>query len=63
MFTDEGGWLWLIIDVVLVGALALGIAYGLFMWRTRRTTARLEHQRDVATREGYKRGSGDAPPA
>ena len=61
MDADQGGWLWLIIDVVLVGALALGIAYGLLMWRTRRTTARLERQRDEATRRGYEQGSGDSP--
>ena len=63
MFTDEGGMMWLIIDVVLVGALAIGIAYGLMMWRTRRTTPRLEQQRDAATHEGYVKGSGDSPRA
>ncbi|MCZ7656482.1 MAG: hypothetical protein M5U07_00850 [Xanthobacteraceae bacterium] len=61
MLGEQGGWLWLIIDVALVAALALGIAYGVMMWRNRRTTPRLERQRDEATREGYRHGSGDSP--
>jgi hypothetical protein len=33
---DIGGFLWLIIDVAFVAALALGIIYGLREWRRRR---------------------------
>jgi hypothetical protein len=33
---DIGGYLWLIIDVAFVAALAAGIVYGLREWRRRR---------------------------
>jgi hypothetical protein len=33
---DQGGWLWLLIDVVMVGALGAAIAYGSLQWSRRR---------------------------
>jgi hypothetical protein len=51
--SDSGGWLWLLIDVVLVALLAAGLIYGTVMWRHRRRNGR----RDEATKELYRRGA------
>ena len=57
MDSDAGGWLWLMIDVVLVAALALGLIWGTMMWRTRRTNPTLEAAREEATRRLYERAA------
>jgi hypothetical protein len=33
---DAGGWLWLVIDVIFVLALAFALIYGTIQWRERR---------------------------
>lgn len=51
---EAGGGLWFVIDVVLVGLLGLGIAYGVFAWRSRRTNPAIERARDEATHRAYE---------
>jgi hypothetical protein len=34
--SDAGGWLWLVIDVGLVGIFGIVLAYGTTQWRRRR---------------------------
>ena len=52
--SDGGGWLWFVIDVILVGALGAGIAYGTMAWRRRIRDPDLEKARDKATRRAYE---------
>src|SRR5262245_56543311 len=59
MDSDAGGWLWLVIDVVLVAALAFGLIWGTVMWRLRRRKPALEAAREQATRRLYKRAAQD----
>lgn len=49
--SDAGGWLWLVIDVVLVAALAGGLIYGSIMWRRWKQHPRQAARRDEATRD------------
>jgi hypothetical protein len=49
---DAGGWMWLIIDVIFVAALAGALIYGTVMWRRRRSRG-MEQVRDETTRELY----------
>ena len=58
---DAGGWLWLVIDVVLVAALGVGLAYGIIAWRNRRKTPATEAARDAATRRGYYQDDANVP--
>ena len=58
MDSDAGGWLWLVIDVGFVVILAVALAYGVYMWRTRSRNQIVERIRDEATREGYRNPSG-----
>jgi hypothetical protein len=58
---DTGGWLWFVIDVLLVGALGVGIAYGIMMWRRRRTDPQTERIRDAATRRAYEQNDANRP--
>lgn len=58
---DAGGWMWLIIDVVLVGALGIGIAYGIMAWRRRRTGPVTEAIRDEATHRAYEQNPSNRP--
>jgi hypothetical protein len=51
--SDTGGWLWLLVDVILVGLLAAGLIYGTIAWRSRRRSAQTEQ----ATRDLYRRGA------
>jgi hypothetical protein len=51
---DHGGWLWFVIDVIAVGALGIGIAYGTIAWRKRRRDPALEQARDDATKRAYE---------
>ena len=58
MDSDAGGWLWLVIDVGFVVILAVALAYGIYMWRTRSRDQIVERIRDEATREGYRNPNG-----
>jgi hypothetical protein len=58
MDSDAGGWLWLVIDVGFVVILAVALAYGIHMWRTRSRNQTVERIRDEATREGYRNPNG-----
>ncbi|HEX2493308.1 MAG TPA: hypothetical protein VHK24_05995 [Steroidobacter sp.] len=51
MDSDPGGWLWLVIDVAMVAALAIALIYGTMLWRQRRS--RVLQQR--ATAQLYER--------
>jgi hypothetical protein len=55
--TGVGGYLWLMITVVGVAALAAGLIYGIVMWRNRNRSPGLKRRRDEATRELYQRSS------
>ena len=59
--SDPGGWLWFVIDVVLVGALGIGIAYGIMISRRRRKSARTEAVRDAATHRAYEPNEANRP--
>jgi len=59
MDSDAGGWLWLVIDVILVAALALGLLHGTMMWRRRRTNPSLEEVSQRATERLYERAAKD----
>ena len=56
MDSGAGGWLWLVIDVAFVAALAAGLVYGVNTWRKRRTPGE-ERVRDNATRKLYHHSS------
>jgi hypothetical protein len=51
---DLGGWMWLIIDVLLVAVLGGAIVYGIVMWRRRYRDPTTQRIRDEATREAYR---------
>jgi hypothetical protein len=59
--SDAGGWLWFVIDVILVGALGVGIAYGIIAVRRRRTDPNLERMRDAATHRAYEPNDANRP--
>jgi flagellar basal body-associated protein FliL len=54
MGEGASGWLWLFIDVGLVGLLAGGMIYGTVMWRKWQQHPVKTEERDRATREAYK---------
>ena len=54
MASDAGGWLWFLIDVILVVIFAGALFYGMSMWRKRRSGA-VEAVRDEATKDLYRR--------
>jgi hypothetical protein len=60
MSTDEGGWLWLVIDVALVLVLAGALAYGLIMWRNRRRNPAIERASREATHRMYHHEDAEA---
>jgi flagellar basal body-associated protein FliL len=51
---EAGGWLWLVIDVVLVVVLAAALGYGIVMYRNRPKGPRVDRARDSATKELYR---------
>ena len=53
MDSDAGGWLWFVIDVVMVAALAVALIYATVLWRRRR--GRLEQVSERATAQLYER--------
>ena len=59
MSGEEGGWLWLIIDVILVLIFAGALAYGLMSWRKRRVAGE-ERRRDDATERLYHQSEAQA---
>jgi hypothetical protein len=52
---DYGGWMWLVIDVMLVAVLAGGLIYGIAMWRRRYRDPATREIRDEATERLYHR--------
>ena len=59
MSGEEGGWLWLMIDVVFVVIFAAAMAYGLMVWRKRRNVGE-ERRRNEATERLYHQGEAKA---
>jgi hypothetical protein len=53
---DYGGWMWLVIDVMLVAVLAGGLIYGIVMWRSRHRDRATKEVRDEATERLYHQG-------
>jgi flagellar basal body-associated protein FliL len=64
MPTDSGSWLWLVIDVLFVVALAGGLIYGMMMYRNRRSARTEQATRELYQREAEKerRSEGEPPP-
>jgi hypothetical protein len=60
MFTDEGGWLWLVIDVLLVAALAGALVYATVSWSKRRRNPATERASREATKEMYHHDEAEA---
>lgn len=55
MSGEAGGWMWLLMDVVLVAVLAAAMAYGILVWR-RRGSGAVSRVRDQAIERLYQRG-------
>jgi len=55
--SDAGGWLWLVIDVIFVLALAFALVYGTMQWRARRRNPVQKQATEDATRRLYERGA------
>jgi membrane protein implicated in regulation of membrane protease activity len=53
MDSDAGGWLWFVIDVIMVAVLAVALIYATVFWRRRR--GRLEQVSERATAQLYER--------
>jgi uncharacterized iron-regulated membrane protein len=49
---DASGWMWVIVYVIFVAALAAALIYGSMTWRKRRSRG-MEQIRDDKTRELY----------
>ena len=54
---DLGGWLYLVMDVVLVALLAAGLIYGTMQWHKRSRSPAIERASEAATRRLYEQGS------
>ena len=50
---QQGGWLWLTIDVAAVVALAVALMYGVSMWRNRYRDPITERRARAATQKMY----------
>jgi membrane protein implicated in regulation of membrane protease activity len=48
MDSDVSGWLWLVLDVVMVAALGTALAYGVALWRRRRRSVEQASERATA---------------
>jgi hypothetical protein len=57
MSGEAGGWMWLLLDVAAVAVLGVALAYGVMVWRKRRSPA-AEAARDRATRNLYHSENG-----
>jgi nitrogen fixation-related uncharacterized protein len=53
MDSDAGGWLWFVIDLLMVAVLAVALIYATVLWRRRR--GRLEQIGERATARLYER--------
>jgi hypothetical protein len=60
MSTDEGGWLWLVIDVALVLVLAAALAYGLMVWRKKRRDPAIQRAAREATERMHHHEEAEA---
>jgi hypothetical protein len=58
MESDAGGWLWFVIDVIFVTALAAALIYGTFMWRGRSRNPTVNRIRDEVTKENFRHPGG-----
>jgi uncharacterized membrane protein YidH (DUF202 family) len=56
MVEDYSGWLWFLIDVVLVAVLGLAMVYGIWKWRRAKHDPESERARDQATKQVYREG-------
>jgi hypothetical protein len=56
-----GGYMWLIIDVIAVAALAGALIYARAQWKSRRRDPAAEKAAERATRELYARERSDVP--
>lgn len=56
MEQDFSGWLWFVVDVVMVVALGAAIVYGAWRWRRARHGPQAERTRDEATKNVYRKG-------
>jgi hypothetical protein len=54
MDSDASGWLWLVIDVLMVAVLGIVLVYETMLWRRRRSRA-LEQVSERATARFYER--------
>jgi hypothetical protein len=54
--TDPSGWLWALIDIVGVVALAGALVYASILWRRRRKDPIARAEREETVRENYRRG-------
>jgi|AmaraimetFIIA100_FD_contig_101_371499_length_2209_multi_10_in_0_out_0_1 membrane protein implicated in regulation of membrane protease activity len=54
MDSDVSGWLWFVIDVIMVAALAIALIYASMLWRRGRSRA-LEQTSERATARLYER--------
>jgi hypothetical protein len=60
---DQGGWLWAVVDIGFVAALAAALVYGILAWRRRSQDPTVEQVRDRATLRNYDQDpSGRRPP-
>jgi hypothetical protein len=50
---DYGGWMWLVIDVIMVAILGGALIYGISMWRHRYRDPATKQVRDEATDRLY----------
>ncbi|MBW8727058.1 MAG: hypothetical protein JF625_18175 [Inquilinus limosus] len=53
---DIGGWLWLVVDVLLVAILAGGMIYGTMQWRRRRRSPEMRRVSEETVRRNYREG-------
>ncbi len=60
MFTDQGGPLWAVVDVLLVVIFAMGLIYGLLMYRRRPRDRRTLERAREATRRLYRHEEAEA---
>jgi hypothetical protein len=53
---DPSGWLWVMVDILGVAALAAALIYGTVMWRNRRKDWATKQAQEEVTRENYRQG-------
>lgn len=60
MFTDQGGWLWVVVDVFLVAVFAGALIYALMTWRKKRRDPETERRAREATQALYHHEDAEA---